>query len=138
MVTSRSFERWGRSSYHPSRVRHQRFHTVISLERGNVGRNGANTPNACVPYRRAIRGARIPFPGCGRSILCANEITQLPFLTFNTCLRSPSVAVSIAPFITRLRMNPGIGTDRSMVMSNLTLVLSPSGVSVYDASWAFN
>jgi hypothetical protein len=52
------------------------------------------------------------------------------FLTFSTCLRSPSVAVSIAPFITRLRTNPGSGTDGSIVMSNLTLVLSPSGLSV--------
>ena len=69
-------------------------------------------------------------PGQGSGIGHAVNVTQPPFLTFSTCLRSPSVAVSIAPFIARLSTNPGSGTDRSMVMSNLTLVLSPSGVSV--------
>jgi hypothetical protein len=43
------------------------------------------------------------------------------------------VAVSIAPFIARLRMNPGRGTDGSTVISNVTLVLKPSGDSVYFA-----
>ena len=44
-------------------------------------------------------------------------MTQPPFFTLSTCLRSPSVAVSIAPFIARLSTKPGSGTDRSMVMS---------------------
>lgn len=53
-----------------------------------------------------------------------------PFLTLMTCLRSPSVADSRPPFMARLSTNPGMGTDGSMVMSNLTLVFVPSGVSV--------
>ena len=73
-------------------------------------------------------------PGQGSGIGHAWNVTQPPFLTFSTCLRSPSVAVSIAPFIARLSTNPGRGTDRSMVISNISLVLSPSGVSVYFAS----
>jgi hypothetical protein len=57
-----------------------------------------------------------------------------PFLSFRTCLRRPSVAVSTPPFIARLSTNPGIGIDRSMVMANVTLVfsgsVSPNGVMV--------
>ena len=61
-----------------------------------------------------------------------------PLATLRTCLRSPSVAVSTPPFIVRFRMNPGIGTDRSIAMSKRTRVLSPSGVNVYPASWALS
>lgn len=53
-----------------------------------------------------------------------------PFLTFSTCLRNPSVAVSMPPLRVRLTMKPGSGTDRSIAMSKRTFVLSPSGVSV--------
>ena len=42
---------------------------------------------------------------------------------------------TIAPLIVRLTTNPGSGTDRSMLRSNRSRVLSPSGVSVYFASW---
>ena len=63
-----------------------------------------------------------------RQQLCGED-TQ-PFLTFKTCLRNPSVAVSMPPFSVRLRRNPGSGTERSIAMSNLTFVLSPDGVSV--------
>jgi hypothetical protein len=66
---------------------------------------------------------------CGAELRENNKFCP-PFLTLRTCFRSPSVAVSIAPFIARLSTNPGSGTDRSMLMSNLTFVLSPSGVSV--------
>lgn len=57
----------------------------------------------------------------------------LPFLTLSTCLRRPSVADSKPPFIARLSTKPGIGTAGSTVISNRTFVLSPSGVSMYDA-----
>ena len=53
---------------------------------------------------------------------------QPPFLTSSTRLRRPSVEVSIAPLMARFKMNPGSGTEGSMVSSNLTRVLSPSGV----------
>ena len=69
---------------------------------------------------------------------CSTATFQPPFLTFITCLRSPSVAVSIPPFIARFNTKPGIGTAGSTVISNLTRVLSPSGVSVYFASWVLS
>ncbi|CAN5140773.1 hypothetical protein BH11ACT6_BH11ACT6_34270 [soil metagenome] len=53
-----------------------------------------------------------------------------PFFTFSTCLRKPSVAVSIPPFMVRLMTNPGSGTERSIDMSNFTVVFSPLGVNV--------
>ena len=66
----------------------------------------------------------------GRQFELADALEAQPFLTLSTCLRRPSVAVSTPPFMVRFRMNPGRGTERSMVMSNRTLVLSPSGVRV--------
>ena len=69
-------------------------------------------------------------PGKRSGVGHRSNVTQPPFLTFSTCSRSPSVAASTPPFIARLSMNPGSGTDRSTVMSNRTFVLSPSGVSV--------
>lgn len=53
-----------------------------------------------------------------------------PFLSLSTCLRRPSVAVSAPPLTLRLSRKPGIGTTGSTVISNRTLVLFPSGVSV--------
>src|SRR5579875_808939 len=61
---------------------------------------------------------------------------HLPFFTLSTRLRNPSVEVSITPLMVRLSRKPGSGTIGSIVMSNFTRVLSPSGINVYVASCA--
>ena len=76
----------------------------------------------------------VRFAFCKRDETLDEAIRRLgapqPFLTLSTCLRRPSVAVSMAPLSVRLSRKPGIGTDGSTLRSNRTLVLSPCGVSV--------
>ena len=99
---------------------------AVSMDRSSPERpiNGHDnrTPEsvrALLPPRGGMATSRSP-----------TGLAYLAFLTFSTCLRSPSVAVSMPPFNVRLSRKPGIGIDRSIFMSNLTLVLSPSGVNV--------
>lgn len=106
---------------------------------------GAHRPNAGVgaredrgplvtgPARKPLREQLVHFwkRWLGTSPAARSRPRQTqPFFTFSTCLRKPSVADSIAPFIARLSTKPGNGTDRSTVMSNRTFVLSPSRVKV--------
>jgi len=90
--------------------------------------------------KRTYKSLRAPLAprGDNGDFAGLTDAAQWPLMTLWTCLRRPSVAVSMPPFIVRLRMKPGIGTDRSIAMSNFTRVLPPSGVSVYPASWAFS
>ena len=91
----------------------------------------ASSPRAGPARCRRVRSLS-PRPGA------ASLTVTTPFFTFSTCLRSPSVAVSIAPFIARLSTKPGSGTDRSTRDVEPDLGLVPSGVSVYFASCAFS
>ena len=106
-------------------------------------RRASAARRACAPAPRPHPGPRASSPRAGRGRCRPTRSLaprqggprprsgQPPFFTFSTCLRSPSVAVSVPPFMARLRTNPGMGMDRSMVMSNLTRVLSTvNGVSV--------